>query len=233
MTNSSQHNPASGRPGSPRLLRSVVLSAIVPAGIYWCAKHFASSSEVAALCAASVFPLLYSLCEFVERRSYDLIAIFSLLGIAVSLVGVYLGGSVKILLIRESLFTGALGLACLISLLLPRPLMFYVGRQFMTGNDPTLVAAFDARWQYPYARYVNRLITVVWGLAYLGEFTLRVVLVNMLSPALVLVISPFLLGGITTAAVVWTVAYVRYAEKRGAEMRRQREEAESARTPGP
>jgi hypothetical protein len=150
-----------------------------------------------------------------------LIAIFSLLGIIVSIIGVALGGDTKILLIRESFFTAMLGVACFISLLLPRPLMFYVGRQFMTGKDPAKMAEFDARWQHPYARFVHRLITIVWGSAYVGEFIIRVILVYTLSTALVLVLSPILLGAITIGTIAWTLAYVRHAERRGQEIRQQ------------
>lgn len=84
------------------LLRSIILNAIIPFGIYWFVKHYLNPSEFVALCAASIFPLLYSIYEFNEHRSFDLIAIFSLLGILVSIIGVALGGNTKILLIRES-----------------------------------------------------------------------------------------------------------------------------------
>lgn len=99
--------------------------------------------------------------------------------------------------------------------------MFYVGRQLMTGKDPAKMAAFDARWQHPYTRFVHRLITVVWGSAYVGEFAIRVILVYTLSTALVLVISLILFGAITIGTIAWTFAYVRHAQQRGQEIRRQ------------
>ena len=207
--------------GARGLLLSIILNAIIPFGIYWFVKHYLNPSEFVALCAASIFPLLYSIYEFSEHRSFDLIAIFSLLGIIVSIIGVALGGNTKILLIRESFFTAMLGVACFISLLLPRPLMFYVGRQFMTGKDPAKMAEFDARWHHPYARFVHRLITIVWGSAYVGEFIIRAILVYTLSTALVLVLSPILLGAITIGTIAWTLAYVRHAERRGQEIRQQ------------
>jgi hypothetical protein len=216
-----EKTPTAPAIGARGLLLSIILNAIIPFVIYWFVKHYLNPSEFVALCAASIFPLLYSIYEFSEHRSFDLIAIFSLLGIIVSIIGVALGGDTKILLIRESFFTAMLGVACFISLLLPRPLMFYVGRQFMTGKDPAKMAEFDARWQHPYARFVHRLITIVWGSAYVGEFIIRVILVYTFSTALVLVLSPILLGAITIGAIAWTLAYVRHAERRGQEIRQQ------------
>ena len=53
------------------------------------------------------------------------------------------------------------------------------------------------------------------------------ILVYTLPTALVLAISPLLLNGITIATIAWTFAYIRYATRRGEEMRR-REEMEAA-----
>jgi len=81
-------------------------------------------------------------------------------------MGVLLGGNAKVLLIRESFFTAMLGIACFVSLLLPRPLMFYVNRQFIAGKDPEKIAQCNQQWNHRYARFVHRLITRVWGIAY-------------------------------------------------------------------
>ncbi len=215
--------PSSGGFHIRGILVSMVLNAAIPFGLYELAKGQFHTTDLVALLIAAIFPLVDSIFEVIRHRSFDLIAMLALLGIVVSVVGILLGGDEKILLIRESFLTGALGIFCFISLLLPRPFMFYFGRQMMAGNDPAKRAAFDAQWQHPYARFVHRLITIVWGVAYVGEFVLRVVLVYTLSAALVLAISPFLIGGVTIATLLWTFSYVRYAQKRGVEMRRQQE----------
>src|SRR5438094_894205 len=111
------------------LLINIILNAAFPLGLYLLTKRYISSSEVVALSVACIFPILYSIYEFVRHRSFDLIAILALLGIVVSLVGLLLGGNTKILLIRESFLTIILGITCFVSLLLPRPFMFYMGRQ--------------------------------------------------------------------------------------------------------
>jgi len=209
------------------ILRSLVINAAIPVVLYLLSKRYISSSDLVALSIAAVAPAIDSIIEVVRHRRLDIIGVLALLGIVVSVVGVLLGGDPKILLIRESFLTGALGIACFVSLLLPRPLMFYFGRQFMAGSDPVKLAEFNAQWQYPYARFVHRMITVGWGVAYVGEIILRVVVVYTLPAVVVLAVSPFILGGLTLGAIILTFVYVRYAQGRGAEMLHQRQETQS------
>jgi len=142
-----------------------------------------------------------------RHREVDPVALLVLLGIATSMLALVTGGDPRLLLIRESFFTGAFGIACLVSLTFPRPIMFYFGRYFMAGKDPQKRATFDARWQDPRARRAHRLVTVVWGLVYTGEFVVRVMLVYRASAPVVLVVSPFLTGVATILTVMWTFWY--------------------------
>ena len=48
---------------------------------------------------------------------------------------------------------------------------------------------------------------MVWRVASLLEFLVRVALVYTLPPAAVLVVSPIILGGLLMATTVWTFAY--------------------------
>ena len=191
------------------LLISIVLNALVPVVVYHLAKRYLSAAEVTALGAAALFPLGLSILDLSRTRTLDPVALVSLMSIAVSMIAVTLGGSPKLLLIRESFFTGAFGIACLVSLALPRPIMFYFGRHFTAGRDPASIAEFDSGWERLEFRHVARLITVVWGVASLLEFLVRVALVYMLPPAVVLVVSPFILGALLIATILWTFAYMR------------------------
>jgi hypothetical protein len=201
-------------------LRSIVLNAAIPLALYYLAKSFLAASDFEALAIAALFPLVSSLIEVARARRLNLIAILVLLGIAVSMVGIALGGDPRILLIRESFLTGALGIACFVSLLLlPRPLMFYFGRQLATGGDPARIAEWEAQYQIPAARRVHRLITIVWGCVFTGEFLLRVVMVFTLPIPVVIAVSPFIFGGIVLGTITWTFAYGRRARDRAAARR--------------
>lgn len=213
-----------GTPQRPTVLPMILDMAIdagVPLGCYWLSMAYLSRSEVVALLVASIFPTLKSLYGLLRRRALDPISIVILCGLLFGLAVLLVGGGAKLLLVRESLFTGAFGLACLGSLLFRsrRPVMFYFGRFFAAGGDPDKRARFDQLWQYPGFRRVQRIITAVWGCVFLGEFTLRVVLIYTVSPATVLAVSPVVLGGATLLTVLWTFAYAARARRAGAAAR--------------
>ena len=185
----------------------IALNATIPLACYFLARRFVSSSELTALVFATVFPLLKSGYDLVRRRELDPVAALVLLGIATSILAIFVGGDPRVLLIRESFFTGAFGVACLISLMFPRPIMFYFGRYFMAGKDRQKRETFDARWRNPHVRRAHRLVTIVWGIVYVGEFAVRVILVYSLSAPVVLVISPVLTGLATILTIIWTFWY--------------------------
>ncbi|MGH9482605.1 MAG: VC0807 family protein, partial [Terriglobales bacterium] len=106
------------------ILRSMVLNAVVPVTLYVVSQRYISPSEYTALVLATLFPVGVSLWELLRQRQVDPIAAVVLLGIVTDAAALSLGGSAKLLLIRESFATGAIGAACFVSLLLPRPLMF-------------------------------------------------------------------------------------------------------------
>jgi hypothetical protein len=200
-------------PTATPVLRSVanetLLNATIPIACYALAKRFVSPSEFTALAFATTFPLLKSVYDILRRRELDPIALLVLLGILVSIAALFFGGDPRLLLIRESFLTGAFGIACFLSLILPRPIMFYVGRYFVAGHDAERREAFNARWQIPAVRRAHRFITIVWGLVAIGEFTLRAIMVYKLSSSVVLVASPFILGLVTVGTIGWTFWYAR------------------------
>ena len=191
------------------LVISIVLNAVVPVLLYQLTRRYFGASEFAALSAAALFPLGLSIVDVSRSRSFDPVALLSLMSIIVSMIAIGLGGSAKLLLIRESLFTGAFGIACFASLALPRPMMFYFGRHFTAGRDPARIAEFNAGWERVEFRRVARLITLVWGATSAGEFLIRIALVYTMPAPVVLVVSPIILGGLLVATIVWTFAYMR------------------------
>lgn len=195
------------RPPLGAIAWGVILNAVVPVILYKLSKRYYSSSEFTALAVAATFPLGKSVFDLVRRRQLDPISILVLLGIATDGVALSFGGSPRLLLVRESMFTGAFGLACFASLLLPRPMMFYFSRHFIAGTDPQRQARFNSAWQLREVRFCHRLITVVWGSVFVGELILRIVLIYTLPAAMVLVISPVLIGVLTIATMLWAFSY--------------------------
>ncbi|HKF20280.1 MAG TPA: VC0807 family protein [Candidatus Angelobacter sp.] len=195
------------RPPVRSIAWGIFLNAAVPVILYKLARRYFSASEFAALVVAAMFPLGKSAYGLVRGRQLDPISILVLLGIVTDAIAMLFGGSPRLLLVRESMFTGAFGVACLVSLLLPRPMMFYFSRYFIAGTDPVRQARFNASWQFPDVRFCHRLITTVWGFVFLGELILRIILIYQLPAAVVLVVSPILIGVLTIATMVWAFRY--------------------------
>src|ERR1700733_4405098 len=195
------------RPPLGGAIWDIALNAIIPVLLYKFSKRFLSPSELTALLLATTFPLGKSIFDLVRRGQLDPISIVVLLGIAADCVALLFGGSARLLLVRESLFTGAFGVACFVSLLLPRPLMFYFARHFIAGVDPKRQARFNSGWQLAEVRFAHRLITTVWGTVFVGELIVRIILIYNASATSVLIVSPVLLGASTLVTMVWAFRY--------------------------
>jgi hypothetical protein len=202
------------RAGFRRFLIDIALNAIFPFALYRLSKRFFSASEFKALVVATTFPLGKSIFDIQKQRHLDPVAVIVLLGIGASAIALFAGGSPRLLLMRESIFTAVFGLACFGSLLLPRPMMFHIGRHFIAGGDATRRRRYDASWALTDVRFTSRLITVVWGSVYLGEFAIRVALIFLVPVGWVLVISPLLLGSLTLLTIVWTFRCAKAARER-------------------
>lgn len=174
------------------------------------------SGDVIALMASSLPPLLWSLVEFVRRRRVDALSILVLAGIALSLLAMLGGGSVRFLQLRENLVSALIGLVFLGSAAIGRPLIYQLARAGLARKSPGEVAAFEAKRDTPRFRRVMTIMTLVWGVGLLTSSALACVLVFVLSIHDYMLVSPFVGYGSTGALALWTVWYRRLAQRRAA-----------------
>ncbi|MGW6708164.1 VC0807 family protein [Streptomyces sp. NPDC054956] len=173
-------------------------------------------SEFAALLVSGVWPVVDSAVHLAWRRKIDEFAVVTLVFLVITALVTLIGAhSARALLIKDSGVTGLFGVLCLATLLAPRPLMFYFGRKFGTDGTKEGVAYFNGLWQYPEFRKVMRRMTTVWGVAYLIEATLRVVLAFLLDTDTMVVVSPFLIYGFLGSLIFWTIRYSKRAQAEG------------------
>ncbi|HEV3312717.1 MAG TPA: VC0807 family protein [Chloroflexota bacterium] len=170
--------------------------------------------QVSALVAGSVFPLAYSLWGWARTRQLDIIAAISLAFIIVSAAASLISGSPRFTLIKESVFTGIFGLVFFGSLFASRPLMFYIAQKFATGSDPRRLHLWKERWQYPSFRHSMRVMTAMWGVAFVADALTRTWLVFLLSTSVFLVASQVLFYGMFASTLAITMAYGRSAQRR-------------------
>jgi hypothetical protein len=107
--------PQTSRPPLSGILWGILLNAVVPVVLYKLSKHYYSASEFTALAIAAAFPLGKSTFDLLLHRGSDPISVVVLLSIGIDGVAILFGGSPRLLLLRESIFTGTFGVACFFS----------------------------------------------------------------------------------------------------------------------
>jgi intracellular septation protein A len=192
---------------------SILVGGVAPYVAYVLLRpHF---EEVPSLILGSSFPAVLEVVSYVRHHRLDPVSTLNLAALAVSAVIATSGGSARFILVRESLVTGAIGAGFLVSLLFRKPAQFYLGRQFVTGNLPYRVLRYNAAWDaVPEMRAALRTITAVWGIAFLLEVAVRVVLVFHVSTRQALTIGPIIFYTMMLTVIAWTVFYVRRTRPR-------------------
>lgn len=192
---------------------TLIINGIVPWLIYILLNDHMSNFQ--ALLIATLIPLIDNIVHLWKHRKLDAFGGLMLFTFVLTLILVLLGGSEKILLVRESLITAAVGIVFLGSLFFKRPLIYYLAMRFI-GND-----RFADNWQIKYFRFVMRLMTFVWGIILVSEAIVRVVMVFQLTTETYLLLSNFVLYGFIGAAILWTVVYRKKSSKRLEEIKLQ------------
>ena len=189
-----------------------VLELVVNLVLPWVAYRITQPywGETGGLIASAVPPVVWSIIELVRFRRADALSLTVLLGIALSIGAMALGGDPRMLLFRESLASGAIGIAFLLSLLLRRPAIFYLTRAFVAREMTNGAAHIDMLWrERPAFARGMRVLTATWGLGLTAETALRGWMAWHWPIERVLVVSPFAGYGIFGALMIWTLWYRR------------------------
>ena len=156
-------------------------------------------TEMQALMAVTVVPLVWGLGVLLGEQRWDPVAIFSGTGMVLSLLACLWAEDIRALQIRESYLTLLIGVVFLGSAALKRPLLL------------TLAAsqAPPERLQHPEVRRLFTLLTWGWGLVMVLEFAVKVAMIFTMSISAVLAIGPWVQNGILALALVGSVWLVR------------------------
>jgi hypothetical protein len=152
--------------------------------------------------------------HLIKHKKLDVFSSFMFVGFALTLIMALIGGNEKVLLLRESVVTGILGLIFLISLLWKRPLIFYFALRFYVGENNQKRKEFKDNWVFPYFRFVMRTMTTVWGILLAGEALLKVLLVYEVSVNAFLGLSSLLTYSFIGIGILWTIAYRKRSSKK-------------------
>lgn len=203
---------------------SILLNVVCVIAVYQLLKHLTSASDLIALALSALPALLATIATLIRQRSLDVLGAFTLVTIVLSMGLSFLAGDARLLLLRESLLTVLFGILCLISLRFKRPIWFYIIRYFTVGNNQEQRMAYDSAWKFASFRGYIRTVTILWGVVYLVEFLLRLLMVYTLSIEEVLVISSIVFSLLTILASVATF-------RLGSRLRRRRLQSQESPTP--
>jgi hypothetical protein len=190
---------------------SLVLEVLVNFVLPWVCYRFAKGwlGETGALLLSTAPPIVWSLCMILKFRRLDIVSILVIVGILLSLLAMALGGSPRVLLLRESLITGFAGVALLISMLFPRPLMFYLAQSTAAQHSPEEGDQFRLLWEKPGFVRCMYLLTWVWGVGLIFETVIRATLAWAIPTGQFLFISPIIGYSVYFSLIGWTFWYVR------------------------
>lgn len=197
-------------PGFPRgLLRNLAVDVALPWIAVQLLTRFEGFSIVAAIAIAALFPAASVVIGALRRRRVDYIGALVLTtlagGVALSLAT----NDVHFALMRAVPGAAIFALACFTSLAARRPLMFFFARQVTAGDDPVKVAAWNARADIAGFRRAMRVLTLVWGLAFVAKAALWTACALWLSPTVALLSGPAIGFGAFGLLMFWTIAYAR------------------------
>src|SRR5579864_294498 len=187
---------------------SILVNAVAPFALYKIlAPHFPTNSIVPLL-YASALPIIGLIVGLARTRVIDAIAIFALFGIAYSLVITLLAGEVHLALILGTTQGFIIAAGYLVSALIGKPLLFFIARQFVAGNNPdwrarfTAINAMDGGQTFFLATIYWAGATACWSLVSLG-------LAFVLPPATYILINNILNTAVNLGLIVVTTAFLR------------------------
>lgn len=171
----------------------------------------AGASEAVAYFVGSAGPLLGSLAVWLRAREWSgasiAILAFTVLSAVAALVGSH---HADVLLYKDAVVTGLVGLVFAGSMLFPRPLAFYFGQRYATDGTHQGMEDWSGMWRYPLFRHAQYVITAVWAAVYLLEAAGKAYLIHSVGFDAAYTWTQVLPWAATTVALLATFAIARY-----------------------
>jgi hypothetical protein len=172
-------NHRARRPATGNPLLPLLLDVGVPLASYYLMRHF-GVSMVLALAVSGLVPAVRVVWTIIRERSADGLALGVLTLTVVSIPVAFLTGSPKVLLAKDSLGTGALGIWLVISVLLARPAMSNGIRAFLARTEASAAAWERLSVESTAFRRCLNAATLVWAVGFVVECAARITIVVLL-----------------------------------------------------
>lgn len=176
------HHQTGDRSGSSRtrLVLPIMLDVVAPVVLYYVFTALGMHS-VLALTIAGLVPAIRIIYTAITERRLDNLAMLVLLMVVAAIALAFVTGDAQWVLAKESFFTAAAGIWCLVTLLGRKPIMYYAARPFATRGRATREALWEPTWERSerFRAIIGR-ITLAWGAMFLLDAVARLVVINAL-----------------------------------------------------
>jgi uncharacterized membrane protein YbaN (DUF454 family) len=180
--------PASGRSALLGWVVTLVVNIVLPIATYDLLVGPGGFAPVPALLISGVWSVLEIVVTFARQRHLDEFGLFVLVGIVIGVLTTVFSDSVRAVFLKDSIATGLLGVAFLVTL--PgKPLTFFLARRFATDGSKVQRDWWDGLWRHPTFRRVQRGLGAAWGLALVGESVALAVLTWQLGTSAMVVVN--------------------------------------------
>jgi len=169
-------------------------------------ERFPSGSHMP-LALSGLVPVTDLMYNIVRKQSVDIVGLFAAEEVAVSLVASAVTHSATSLLVGKSMQNAALGVIFLASVIIGRPLMVYIARQFVASGDDVHRARFDRVANHPDGKSVYRTMTLVWAIVLFAKTFVSVLLALSLNTAQFLMYSSLVNYSSDGLLVWWSIRY--------------------------
>jgi hypothetical protein len=170
-------------------------------------------SAVAALILSGIPPALGIVIGAVVDRRLDIIGVVVLAGLLVGTVAGLVSNNARLYLVEGAVPSLVFALACLFSLRSAKPLIYRFAVELL-GRDTPKGREVVGAWQYPGFRRAFRVITAAWGIAYLIEVGVRLVVIESTSTGIALLFSKLIPYVCAFALSLWTLGYGEHEKKK-------------------
>ncbi len=158
----------------PRARARLIAGLVVPLALYLILRQAVGASTVA-LAITEAIPVVWLAAVALIRRQLAPVALVSVVVFGFALAITALSGSSLPLKLRRSVFTGGVGLACLVSVVLGKPLLI-AALPVVARLHPERAAAVDQLRRDPTRRRTLTVATVIFGLTFLADAAGQIVL---------------------------------------------------------
>lgn len=166
----------------PRIFIGYAADVVVPMALYYVLHRF-GISDALALGASAAIALVVTIVNTIRRKKLDAIGILVIIEIVMSIALFLWLKDRRLILAKPSFYSGVAAIYLIVMAFRPKPMNYDAIRNLGSDGDLRRAAAFDAAFkESPKFRTALRTAEVGWGLAFLADSILRVVIIFNTEP---------------------------------------------------